>query len=189
MLAATVMPVVMITSAALCLLCGARSRNPLQLVAACVMFAAMLDHAVTGLVPPVLWAALLMGAGLGVGLSLRLSDGRATSRGGAGVSGAAPAALGEPCHGHGILTALSYPAMGALLLVSAAPPAQTSATSLVVEELHQHGGVPSPGLLTVAVVVLALGLACVALAAVRGGQRLAATDAGAMSLMLGTMLA
>ena len=188
MLAATVMPVVMIAAAALCLLCGARSRNLLQLVAACVMFAAMLDHAATGLVPPALWAALLVGAGLGVGVSLRPTGG-ATRGSPCGSPSAAPPALGEPCHAHGILTALSYPAMAALLLISAAPPAQTSATPLVVEELHHHGGAPSLGLLAAAVVVLALALACAAVAAARGGRRLAATDAGAMSLMLGAMLA
>lgn len=188
MLATMVMPAVMIGSAAVCLWCAARTRDPLRLVAACVMFGAMLDHAVTGYLSPMLWAAVLMSAGLLVGASLRPSgcDDRAAGAGGAAGT-AAPMTVGAPVHAHGILTALSYPAMGALLLVSAAPPPQADA-SLTVVKLHEHGTVPSLEWLAAAVGLLAVGLACAALAAARGGRRFAAADAGAMSLMLGAML-
>lgn len=185
-----VMPAVMIGSAAVCLWCAARTRSQLRLVAACVMFGAMLDHAVTGYLSPMLWAAVLMSAGLLVGASLRPSgcDDRAAGAGGAaGADAAAPMMAGALVHAHGILTALSYPAMGALLLVSAAPPPQANA-SLTVVKLHEHGTVPSLEWLAAAVGLLAVGLACTALAAARDGRRFAAADAGAMSLMLGAML-
>lgn len=196
-----VMPAVMIGSAAVCLWCAARTRSQLRLVAACVMFGAMLDHAVTGYLSPMLWAALLMSTGLLVGASLRPSgcDDRAAAAaagvgaaaGGGAAAGAgaaaAPMTAGAPVHAQGILTALSYPAMGALLLVSAAPPPQANASPTVVK-LHDHGAVPSLEWLAAAVGLLAVGLACTALAAARDGRRFAAADAGAMSLMLGAML-
>lgn len=200
MLATMVMPAVMIGSAAVCLWCAARTRSQLRLVAACVMFGAMLDHAVTGYLSPMLWAALLMSTGLLVGASLRPSgcDDRAAAAaagvgaaagGGAaaGAGAATPMMVGALVHAHGILTALSYPAMGALLLVSTAPPPQANA-SLTVVKLHDHGAVPSLEWLAAAVGLLAVGLACTALAAARDGRRFAAADAGAMSLMLGAML-
>ncbi|RKQ85325.1 hypothetical protein U746_2414 [Mycolicibacterium mucogenicum 261Sha1.1M5] len=184
-----VMPAVMIGSAAVCLWCAARTRSPLRLVAACVMLGAMLDHGVTGYLSPMLWAAVLVGVGVLVGASLRPSgcDDRAAGAGGAAGAAAAPMTAGAPVHAQGILTALSYPAMGALLLVSAAPPPQANA-SLTVVKLHDHGTMPSLEWLAAAVGLLAVGLACTALAATRGGRSFAAADAGAMSLMLGAML-
>ncbi|MFF8816563.1 hypothetical protein ACF07D_01030 [Leucobacter sp. NPDC015123] len=217
--AVPMMPVVMVSAAALCLWCAARSGNRLQLGATCVMFAAMFDHAIVGLVAPALWAALLVCAGLITAASLRpagglgvgragdwsagfgadrgaAGDGDPTCDGGAAVGlwrspgpAAAPATLSGARVAHGILTALSYPAMGALLLVSAAPRSQPAASPLAVTAAHNHGGAPSVGWLLAAVVVLSVALATAALAAARGGRRLAAVDAGAMTLMLGAMLA
>ncbi|KAM9863593.1 hypothetical protein ACI1US_00523 [Leucobacter sp. BZR 635] len=191
MLAATVM----VAAAALCVWCAARSRSPLQIVAASVMFMAMLDHGITLLVSPVIWAALLIGGSLLVGASLR----PAQVDTGAGAGG--PELSSD--RAQGVLCAIAYPAMAALMLLRTAPPftrgaeiaasgvaaMNAGAESGIGEVVHHHGGTPPAGWLVAAVVVLVVALGGVAVAALREGRRVAAVEAGAMSLMLGSMLA
>lgn len=191
MLAATVM----VAAAALCVWCAAQSPSPLQIGAASVMCIAMLDHAITLLVSPVIWAALLIGGGLLVGSSLR------PAQVDTGAGAGRPELSSD--RAQGILCAIAYPAMAALVLLRAVPEftrgAEIAASGVAAmnagaepeigEVVHHHGGTLPEGWLVAAVVVLVVALGGVALAALRDGRRVAAVEAGAMSLMLGSMLA
>ncbi|SIN69431.1 hypothetical protein [Agromyces cerinus] len=140
----------------------------LDVVAALVMAAAMLDTVFTRLLPGLAWSALLVAAGLAIGIRARR-----------GIRRPDPSTrCGRPLAD--LHHALALIATG-WLLAGVGAAAATSATSTV-----HHGGTVLPFQWPAVIAVIALG-ACVATRAVRSGR--VALRHGAMAAGMTVMLA
>jgi len=162
---------VMLASGALCLGGAVVSRSRVGIVAAAIMALAMAELVLLGIVPPLVWAALLLVAGVALGLRLRLGPETDES------------ARRDPLpRAVMIASALAYPAMAWLVL--AHDHGLGAPAALGAHAGHGSGLLPILVLAPLIAALLALGGA----AAFRR-RPLLAVEAIAMAAMLLAMLA
>ena len=190
---------VMVGSAGLCVGGAVRSRNPLAVSAALVMFVAMADHALLGVVSPVWWSLLLVAGGLMVGSTLRASalsfaessteSSRSTTptlgNGCAVVRGTTSSDLALT-RAIGVSATLAYFAM-AWLLLGHQHPAGGGVTSTATHAGHGGGAHLVGMLLDGAALVLVVLLAVLMARAVRQKRTALASEAGGMAAMIAAM--
>lgn len=154
---------------AACAIAGARQGRVLDVGTSIVMLAAMVDTAITGLVPALVWAAVLVAAGIALGARMRV----ARSRSG-GPDGRPVELLGD------LHRALAFIVSGWLMVGAAASVAVPSTA-------HDHGAAGGLAPIAGALTVLALGgwLITRLLRSGRGAWH--AAEAASMSVMLAAM--
>jgi len=183
---------VMLASGALCLGGAVHARSRVAVTAAAVMAVAMTDVVLLHLVPPLVWAVLLVVAGVVLAARLRFVGVVAGTAAVPDEDRGARRFRLERVAARGVVAAaaLAYPAAGWLILVHdhAAPAAATSASATAAHLGHLgHDGAPllaiTAGVAVLALVLLAL---CAVMVARRRGAL--ALEAGAMAAMLLAML-
>lgn len=183
----------MVGAGAACLGGAVFSRKWIAIVSATIMFLAMLDLALFGVVLPLIWAAALLLAGLLLGFELRLSltgPNSLTARTGpAGLAApAAPAAPGRQGKAALVASALAYPVTAWLVLGHG--PATGLGAGAGAVTVHAGHGASAP--ILAAPLVLAWGLTAVLLmlcaSSIRRRQTHPAVETGAMAVMIVAML-
>lgn len=172
----------MVGAGAACLGGAVISRKWIAIVSATIMFLAMLDLALFGVVPALLWATALLLAGLLLGFELRLRPVRQRSH----ARPVAPADSGKSSKPALVASALAYP-MTAWLVLAHSPVASVGAGAVTAHA--GHGGSAS---LLMAPLLLAWVLTAVLLVlcagSIRRGQTHLAVETGAMAVMIVAML-
>ncbi len=168
----------MVGAGALCFGGAIISRKRIAIASAGIMLVAMLDLAITGVVPALAWAAALMVAGLLLGLELRLE---------AGLRAHKPGAVLENLRQHRAAmtaSALAYPVMAWLTLghVQAAHP-----SSAGMHASHEAASLVNLLPLLFAWVLTAV-LLVLCFGSVRRRLAHAAIETGAMAVMILAML-
>lgn len=165
----------MLISAVVCLGIALLSKSVRSVAASSVMLAAMVDHVLTELLSPLLWASLLCVTGIGLGAGLRQTGMQAGE-----VAGRAS---GEAAlkRGLSVACAVAYPMMALLVVQHAAVPG--------ARVVGHHGTATSSVPVTaLAVTLLAVILGAFSVQAVTHRRPAQAVEAGAMSAMLVAML-
>lgn len=171
---------VMLVSGALCVGGAVASRSRIGIAAASAMALAMLDLVLLGVVPPLIWAVLLLSAGILLGVKLRID---ASARGGSEL-GRLPASPARLLHRAVMLaSALAYPAMAWLVLAH-----DHSGAPLAAGGAHAGHGAGAVAVLFVAVALLVAVLAVLAAVTAVRRRGALAVEAGAMAAMLLAML-
>lgn len=182
---------VMLASGAACLGGAVVTRSRIGLAAAIVMALAMVDHVLIGFVPPVVWAALLVLAGILLGVGLRFEPSAAAR---------SPRPLTGDVHRLTLHTmvmgaaALAYPAMAWLLLAHDHGPHGTqseaagAAGAVNVAAAHAHHGSFAAMLALIIIVPLTAALTGLGIAAGVRRRPALAVEAVAMAAMLLAML-
>lgn len=185
---------VMVSAGAMCFGGAVLARRWFGIAAAAIMLLAMLDVAFLGLLPPLVWAAGLLVAGLVLGIDLRFGR----SARGCGIPGPSGATR-HPGLERAVLVAaaLAYPATAWLLLGHGAGSGGGSGSD-VAGAAGGSAGIAHPGhgamdlltgvLPTVGAAALAAALGVLALSALRQRRRFLSIEAGGMAAMLVAML-
>lgn len=184
---------IMLASGALCLGGAVVSRSRIGIAASAAMVLAMVDLVLVGLVPPVVWAALLLAAGIvlvvgsrqGARLEPQTVPGAISVDPVAGAP-APPTPAGADPLSRAVLiaSALAYPAM-AWLVLAHGHGAGGAATGIDAHAGHGSFGALLPILVIAPLVATLLGLCATAALRRRAGL---AVESGAMAAMLLAML-
>ena len=170
--------VIMLVSGAACLGGAVAAKNRIGIAAASVMLAAMLDLAVTHLLPAIVWALLLVAAGIMLGVRLRpVAVPMSVTRSSAG------ARLRRSVM---VASAVSYVAMAWLVMAHQHGGSGSGSTVFLGEDQPAHaahaGGVAAIPAIAIAVLIaVQLVLCCFA---IRRGRRVLTVETGAMAAML-----
>lgn len=185
---------VMVAAGATCFGGAIMARRWCGIAAAGLMLVAMVDAAFVGLVPPVIWAGVLLTAGLMLGIDLRFGAGARTC--------GAPGATGAPLQRSGIdravlvSAAVAYPVTAWLLLGHGTLSdgdggglgSRGAGTAPMGHRGHGAEELVTGVLPVVGAGALAAVLATLALVALQRRRRVVAVDAGGMAAMLVAML-